>query len=315
MTVFTIGCDPELFVTKRGKPASAFGLLKGTKDEPHPTDYGAYQVDGMAAEFNTDPVVQNDFWAFNRNVVEQMKALRHALPKGYSLRAAPVMDFGQDFIDKQPAAAKELGCDPDYNAYTLEKNPRPDGDVGFRTGAGHIHVGWGADIPTDNAEHMEICANFVKTLDSTVGLFMTMIDNEPRRRQLYGKAGAFRPKPYGVEYRTPSNVWVKTKDYREAVFNLTCLATKFHRSIARGQATTYDYCRLSPADIREIVDTGDVVSAAIALNHVMRWRFEGLWRRLVKRRFGIDIGRLTNREFGEYLREHLTDEGLQNADN
>lgn len=65
---------------------------------------------------------------------------------------------------------------------------RPEGDRLFRTGAGHIHIGWGADIPVDNREHHEICASFVKMLDATVGLFMTCIDRDPRRRELYGKA-------------------------------------------------------------------------------------------------------------------------------
>lgn len=219
MSNFTFGADPEVFLKKNGKAASAYGLLPGDKKNPHKTDGGAIQVDGMAAEFNIDPVRDNDFETFNTRIVQQLKEIRDRVP-GYSLNIAPVQDFGEEFLALQPDEAKELGCDPDYDAYTLQANPRPDGDRPFRTGAGHVHIGWGADIPVDNEEHIKICADFVKVLDGTLGLFMTMIDDEPRRRELYGKAGAFRPKPYGVEYRTPSNVWIKNRDSRKAVFYL-----------------------------------------------------------------------------------------------
>ena len=32
---FTIGCDPEFFLLKKGKPHSAIGLVGGTKKNPN----------------------------------------------------------------------------------------------------------------------------------------------------------------------------------------------------------------------------------------------------------------------------------------
>ena len=255
---FTIGCDPEIFLRKNGKGFSAHGIIPGDKENPHKTDGGAIQVDGLAAEFNTDPVPLNDFQAFNVNIIKQLRHIRSIVPKELSLSIVPVMDYDQAHMDEQPACAKELGCDPDYNAYTLKKNPRPDADnVLFRSGAGHIHFGWGADIPIDNEEHLAICANFVKMLDATVGLFMTYIDREPRRRELYGKAGAFRPKPYGVEYRTPSNVWITNREYREMVHALCMHAVnRAQQGYDVGQLTAY-----KETAIREIIDNGDWESA------------------------------------------------------
>jgi Phage phiEco32-like COOH.NH2 ligase-type 2 len=242
---FTYGADPELFITRNGKPASAYGLLPGDKKNPHKTPGGAIQVDGMAAEFNIDPVPAGNFELFNERVVQQIKEIRNRVP-GYNLKPVPVMDFGAEFLAAQPDEAKELGCDPDYNAYTLAKNPRPDGDaVTFRTAAGHVHIGWGADIPAENEEHIEICANFVKVLDQTLGLFMCIIDNEPRRFQLYGRAGCFRPKSYGVEYRTPSNVWITKRDYRRAVFQLM------------DYAVWYAAHRQEFQDVQDIINTGE----------------------------------------------------------
>ncbi len=280
--VFMLGCDPEVFVKENGKPVSAYGLVEGTKKAPFKTSHGAYQVDGMALEFNTDPVDANDFEGFNLNVVRTLADLKKALPEGkYNISSVPVMEFGLDYIEAQPEEAKELGCDPDYDAYTLKPNPRPDGDRPFRTGAGHLHVGWGADIPVENEDHIQICANFVKTMDCTVGLFMTFIDREPRRRELYGKAGAFRPKPYGVEYRTPSNVWIRNKDRRLIIHNLITRAIAFQTNGADAYKITggYDQDR-----VREIINTGDHRSAYAALDY--RFSQAGntirqAWRRIV----------------------------------
>lgn len=222
---FTIGADPEIFLRSKGAPISAHGLIGGTKEEPLKTSHGAIQVDGLAVEFNIDPSPLDDFETFNHNIVKTKGDLKAAVLEGRngeptSFYEEPTLEFGKEFLDTQPDEAKELGCDPDYNAYTLSKNPAPSGEATFRTGAGHIHLGWGSDIPVDNQEHLEICANITKVFDCFVGLYMTCIEGDNKRRQLYGKAGAFRPKPYGFEYRTPSNVWIKNKNRRLLMFNM-----------------------------------------------------------------------------------------------
>jgi Phage phiEco32-like COOH.NH2 ligase-type 2 len=264
--VFTLGCDPEVFVKKDGAPISAYGLIPGNKTAPYKTERGAVQVDGMALEFNTNPVDYNDFDGFNENIVRTKAALKTFLTERgdgkYNIVEIPVMEFDPAYLASQPDEAKELGCDPDYDAYTLKPNPRPDGDRPFRTGAGHVHVGWGADIPVDNEEHIEICANFVRTLDATVGLFMTFIDRDPRRRELYGKAGAFRPKPYGVEYRTPSNVWIRNKDRRFLMHNLINRAISHQQS---GNSFESLSCGLTSSQVQKCINEGKVSLAATVL--------------------------------------------------
>jgi hypothetical protein len=261
-TQFTFGADPEVFVKYKGTAVSVYETgLQGDKKTPFKTTVGAVQQDGFAAEFNIDPVPAHDFERFNQNIVRTIADLRDELNKSgrsYNLAIQPVMEFDPEYMAAQPDSVKELGCDPDFNAYTLEANPRPDGDRAFRSGAGHIHYGWGADIPVDNEDHLEICAGFIKTLDATVGMFMCFIDRDARRRDLYGKAGAFRPKPYGVEYRTPSNLWITTKDRRYLVHALSNFAISQQTRGLSVEKMTGGYTSES---IQDFINNGDFDTA------------------------------------------------------
>ncbi len=272
---FTIGCDPEVFVKKVGEPGfvSAHGLIPGDKKAPHKVANGAVQVDGMAVEFNTDPVQLSAYGSetFSNQVLSVFSSLSKMIKEKdatFTLaRNAATADFDPEYLEAQPEEAKELGCDPDYNAYTGEMNERPDGSVNFRTAAGHIHIGWGADIPVDHPEHLEICRNIVKVLDLFVGIPSVILDRDSRRRLMYGKAGAFRPKPYGVEYRTPSNFWIFNQDNRKEIFNAVRHATgalkayggdvnAVFSAYARGNVKRY-----TSEEVRQIIDEDDFEKA------------------------------------------------------
>lgn len=204
---FKIGCDPEVFIKCKatGKLVSAHGMLPGDKKNPFKVPHGAVQVDGMAAEFNIDPALT--YAEFSRNVKSVMASLQEIIGDEYELVACPTAHFGKALIDAQPADARELGCEPDYCAWTGKQNPTPDADLPFRTGAGHIHIGWTMGVDIALQQHKDICEHLIRNLDLyTVPFLKLEHDNE--RRKLYGKAGAYRLKEYGVEYRTPSNVWL-----------------------------------------------------------------------------------------------------------
>ena len=53
-----------------------------------------------------------------------------------------------------------------------------------------------------------------------------LLDDGAKRRELYGKAGAYRVKPYGVEYRVLSNFWLKSPALMQWVYDNTILAFK-----------------------------------------------------------------------------------------
>lgn len=219
MPQILVGCDPELFVVRDGELVSGYNLIPGTKQQPYKVPQGAVQVDGMALEFNIDPASSaREFFSNVNTVLEEM---RRMVP-GFNLLAEPAVVFSDQIMQAMPPEAKELGCDPDFNAWLMgEPNPRPDASSNMRTGSGHIHVGWTDGEDPWQGEHIYNAIDVTRQLDYFLGVPSLLWDPDSRRRELYGKAGAFRPKPYGVEYRVLSNRWLASNELIEWVYNAT----------------------------------------------------------------------------------------------
>lgn len=215
MSKILIGCDPEVFVKSGGQFVSAHGLIAGNKEDPQKVERGAVQVDGMALEFNIDPAHSEQ--EFVLNVTHVFDILQRMVPN-HELAVVPVADFGADYIAAQPEEARMLGCDPDYNAWSGQVNEKPQAELPFRTASGHVHIGWAEGLEN----HHDQCRASAIQMDFYLGLPSLFYDNDTRRREMYGNPGCYRPKPYGVEYRTLSNAWLLNKDrmawvYRNAV--------------------------------------------------------------------------------------------------
>lgn len=219
-----VGADPEVFMRKDGVFVSAHGAVQGDKKNPLKVDKGAVQVDGMALEFNIDPAANEE--EFVGNVTAVMQILQGMVP-GYELVADPVAHFGAAYIAAQPKEAIELGCDPDFNAWNDgAPNERPNGAADFRTGAGHVHIGWTKNADVGDPSHIEACIMLAKQMDYYLGLGSLFYDDDQQRRELYGAAGAFRIKPYGVEYRVLSNAWLRSPELMRWVYKNTIKGTQ-----------------------------------------------------------------------------------------
>lgn len=204
----TVGADPEIFVGKRNEIVSGHHLPFGTKAKPRATEHGSVQIDGLALEVNVKPSKTKFEFVQNCSaVIHDLEKLVKEADNEMYLIVKPTAFFTKQYLDSLPEEAKELGCNPDWNAYTMEPNPRPEpGD--FRTAGGHVHIGWGDGFNPDSLEHISTCAVVAQQLDYTLGLASLEFDRDQKRRELYGKAGSFRPKPYGMEYRTLSPMWL-----------------------------------------------------------------------------------------------------------
>jgi|SRR6185312_15368974 len=220
MEGLTFGCDPELFIVNSdGDFVSPDNIIPGTKAEPYPVKYGAVQQDGMAAEFNIDPV--RTFKEFERNITTVMAELEKFLPEGHKLVCTPSATFSEKEWEKSSDTAKVLGCSPDFNAWTGTVNSPPEDleNPRLRCAGGHLHYGWTDDADMMNEQHIKNCRELVKQLDWYLASWSLRMDKDKLRRRLYGKAGSMRFKPYGVEYRTLSNFWLLNASRRKAVWD------------------------------------------------------------------------------------------------
>jgi Phage phiEco32-like COOH.NH2 ligase-type 2 len=199
----TIGTDTEIFaVDKKGIHRSLCGKIGGSKDEPLqikalPKGF-CVQEDNVSLEFNIPPAANKE--NFTLSILTMVDKAENIL-KAQKLLLSK--DSSASFIKEELSHPNALvfGCEPDYDAWKLVENPKPySEDESLRTCGGHIHVGTQVDMITG-----------IKNMDLFLGIPSIILDTSPssiKRRELYGKAGAMRPKPYGFEYRTLSNFWV-----------------------------------------------------------------------------------------------------------
>jgi hypothetical protein len=250
MTKILIGCDPEVFVKQNNVFKSAFGLIKGDKKNPQRVPHGAVQVDGMALEFNIDPAATEDEFCINVQEVYRQLAL---MVPDYQIVASPTADFDPIYMKDQPPEALELGCDPDYNGWTGQVNIKPNGDRPMRTASGHIHIGWTDNEDIQSENHVNRCNLVVKQMDFFLGLPSLMYDKDTKRREMYGKSGCCRYKPYGVEYRTLSNQWLNSEALTRWVYRA---ANKGVKELMNGNNLVKKY-----GDIQSIINDSNLKEA------------------------------------------------------
>jgi hypothetical protein len=238
---FKIGADIEVFLRRKdtGEIVTAEGLILGTKEKPHIFDdsnpFYATSLDNVMAEFCIPPSDNPaDFYFATQKALQYLNSI---IPNDLQTVAVPAAYLDERFL--QTENAKKFGCDPDFNAWTMEQNPPPGSSGNMRTGGGHIHVGY-----DDSNDFMNI--SIAKAMDIFVGVPSILQEPDNDRKALYGRAGSYRHKGYGVEYRTVSNYYLQSKELTEWVFNNTISAINF---AATGQCNL-----LGPMEKEEIVN-------------------------------------------------------------
>lgn len=225
------GADIELFVQhkKTGEIISAENYIQGTKNEPFIFDpqnpYYSTSKDNVLAEFTIPPALTTEEWC--ATIQRSVDYINSVLPEDYCTVAFPAFSLDSKWL--QTEQARIFGCEPDFNAYTNLVNIFPARlDENLRSAGFHVHFSYKDCVPFNpkdwekgkedyraDPERLQI----IKACDLFMGVPAIIMEPENKRKQLYGKAGAFRPKPYGVEYRTLSNYFLSSKELTAWVFN------------------------------------------------------------------------------------------------
>lgn len=233
----SIGGDPEFFIVAPGsKIMNADRFLPG-KEAPIIINNGR---EGRSSRIYFDGI-QGEIavaWDTCRDALVTVMAscLKHLvaqIPKDHTLSMDPCVKVSKAIIKSADPEARRFGCMPDFNAYTLTVNT-PEMDASrhpYRYAGGHIHLGISNPQTKCQRElnmlreegHIDI----VKWLDLIVSIPTFFLNNDESakiRRTKYGRAGCFRPTPYGIEYRTPSAWWLKSPMTMSLIYGFARIA-------------------------------------------------------------------------------------------
>lgn len=214
---FTLGADIECFLAKKdtAEIISAEGIIKGTKYDPYVFDpenkFFSTSLDNVMAEHTIPPTDNVDDW-----VSSILKSKNYIESLDDSLCTAYIPSARLADVYLNTPNAQLFGCEPDFNAWKDgEMNPPPSKSIAnLRTAGFHVHAGY-------NTPSMEQNINIMKWFDVYVTLPSLLIEPDNERRMMYGKAGAFRHKPYGMEARTLSSYFASTPELMKWVFDNT----------------------------------------------------------------------------------------------
>jgi hypothetical protein len=183
----------------------------GTKIAPRPLaglpQGFAVQEDNVMLEYNIPPAP--DVWSFVYNLMRVQETLiEEVRARGLKITVAPSMKFTpEQLLHPQ---AQIAGCEVDYDVWEKKPNPKVELDKEIRGAGGHIHISYLLDDKRPQfPENLTETECLVMACDIAIGTPASLLDRDQDRRRFYGKAGAFRPKSYGLEYRVLSNFWTK----------------------------------------------------------------------------------------------------------
>lgn len=254
---FTIGADPEIFVTSDGKKLlPAFDFLPSKKDAPCIKNNHVYW-DGFQAEFDIigsggAPTCLDVLVSYIRSGLKQtFEHARKKYPEA-SLLNITTVDIDPVVLADAKDIHVQFGCMPSFNAYGMKGMDLHGREVPFRPAGGHMHFGVGQTTEAD-------ALPMVKALDAILGVCSVSMFggiDDPRRRALYGLAGEYRLPKHGLEYRVLSNAWLFHPLLAYMTFDLGRKALMFGK-----HGLLEDNWKCTEAETIRIINENDVKAA------------------------------------------------------
>jgi hypothetical protein len=257
-----LGADPELFFAKVSKDGRR--RIVGSELYLPSGEECNITVDGVQLELNPAPSSCRVYLAMNiKNLFLQLRDYILPQQENLQLDFRQAVTISKQELNKLSEQAKVLGCEPSFNSHK-----ETVGDIQLkvdaekyrvRSSAGHLHFGQRYHKINPPLRVLDRVRSVVHALDLFLGNTCVMLDTSPaskKRRKLYGLAGEYRLPPWGLEYRTLSNFWLRA-------YPLMSFVTGMGRVILRvaspGNTTSSDLDKLL-----KVVPTKDLI---YAINH------------------------------------------------
>lgn len=258
----TYGCDPEGFF--RGKDGELIGsekVLGNTPSTVMPGYIGTIVRDGVQFEIHPNSVTNRQFLIrYIGYCVTHLYTI--ATNKGAVVSWDMLVDVTRELLDSLSEDSRVLGCSPSLNIYgdkPLKCNPQT---YLKRSAGGHAH--FGVSWPAVYEPYKQGLANDERyrlphLFDIFVGNSCVLLDRdegEIERRENYGRAGEYRLPNYGIEYRTPSNFWLRSAPLADFIFGMGSMAIAV---LGHTIAGVHDF-------EQELVDTVNIEQVALAID-------------------------------------------------
>ena len=279
-----IGIDPEFFILDElSRPINAIRVLPSNNQNPLKKNGINFYHDNVLAEFNFQPV--NSELEFTERIGNAIAILKNIV-NPYNISTQAYGEFDKNELSFPNS--KEIGCNPDYDAYTLTQNDVPRNfftRTPCRSAGGHIHIG---GTQGDAVCHPFLKPIFVFMLDLFVCIPSVMIDNSAlsyQRRKMFGKAGCHRDKPYGIEYRVLSPFWLRSPSTALLIYRLVDFVFKFmddgmykkfwnflpEKLKSNNPETAFECWGYDAKAVKNAIDSNDVVAVQKFFNFISNY--------------------------------------------
>jgi hypothetical protein len=228
------GCDPEGFFKRDGKIIGAERVLpeEGLGVVGHPV----VNLDGVQYELNPFPGISVHQLGNNLNYCFT-KLKQQMLDYPYvQFCWDTLVEVERGELEALSPKARELNCEPSKNIYGEKPITVNGTSYRKRSAGGHMHFGLHDTAIYDGISNDER-GRLIPLFDVFVGNSGVLLDRAPgqaERRENYGRAGEYRPKPYGVEYRTPSNFWLRNYSIMDFMYGMANIAVSVLDSTIKG---------------------------------------------------------------------------------
>ena len=219
---FSFGSDPEFMIVKDGKYKSAIGIIQGDVENRIKIRGHEFYYDNVLAECAIKPSRSKSEAVANFSECLQLYA-----EMAHPFQLVPQAAQHYDREELQHPDAKKVNCEPEFCPYTMSMAKGPVEEILYgtlRTCGGHIHLGNESLTEGNNG----VMAMYM--MDLFLGVPSLWLDKDPTsgiRREMYGAAGRYRVKNYGMEYRSLSNFWLQSPRFVEFIYDMSEFVTDF----------------------------------------------------------------------------------------